>query len=124
DRAEVEAVDDRRRAPAGLLDAPAPRLVLLHGRGPRDMVDGARPALPSCIGLVVSVERAASVAANLVAAAVLLEAERPPEEAAALLWVERVGANAVEALQRILGRDLRTLRDQWLVVRLDHAKLE
>src|SRR6476660_1411285 len=44
DRAEPEAVDDLRRLAAGCGDAVVPGLVVLHRRGPGDVMDGARPA--------------------------------------------------------------------------------
>ena len=44
DRAEPEAVDDRRRVAARRGDALVPRLVVLHRRGPRDVMDRARAA--------------------------------------------------------------------------------
>ena len=50
DRAEVEAVDHGRRLRAGRGDPLAPGLVLLHRRGPGDVVDGARAADPALRG--------------------------------------------------------------------------
>src|SRR5260370_32103866 len=41
DRPEVEAIDHRRRVAAASDDLVAPGLVVLHGRGPRDVVDRA-----------------------------------------------------------------------------------
>ena len=80
------------------------------------MVDGARAGDAALVALVVEVEAAALLAARLPARlAVRLELERLLEEAAALLRVVRVGADAVEALQRELLRHLGMVGDQRLV---------
>src|SRR5213592_1730888 len=77
DRLEVEAVDDRRRLPAGGDHALAPRLLVVCLAGPGDMVHGARPRQPALRRrVVVDVEAAALLAARLPAGR---EAE-PPEK--------------------------------------------
>src|SRR5207244_6805182 len=77
DRAEVEAVDDGRRRRAGVERPLPPRLVVVHRRGPGDVVDGARTAEPALGGRrVVDVEAATLLAAHLpLVLAVRLEAE-------------------------------------------------
>src|SRR2546423_12347165 len=66
DRAEVEAVDDRRRVRAALRDALLPRFVLVLGRGPGDVVNRARAGDPGLARrLVVRVPGAALRAADL-----------------------------------------------------------
>src|SRR5438445_11360911 len=68
DRAEVEAVDHRSGIAAARDDLLAPRLVVFHRRGPRDVVDGARAAKSTRLGSrVVHVEGPARVASRLVA---------------------------------------------------------
>src|SRR5439155_1508911 len=118
DRAEVEAVDDRRGGAAGLEDALLPGLVLLGCRGPGDVVDGAGAGDALLVRGVVRVEPAAPLTARLPGLAVPRELERL-EEAAAPLRVARIGVDGVEALQRVLLRNLRVVGDQRLVVRLD-----
>src|SRR5205814_7255548 len=118
DRAEVEAVDDRRGGAAGLEDALLPGLVLLGCRGPGDVVDGAGAGDALPVRVVVRVEPAAPLTARLPGLAVPRELERL-EEAAAPLRVARIGVDGVEALQRVLLRNLRVVGDQRLVVRLD-----
>src|SRR3954454_13407092 len=61
DRLEVEALDDRRRARARLLDRRAPRLVVFLRRRPRDVVDSPRSLQAAAFVLVVDVEAAALV---------------------------------------------------------------
>src|SRR3954470_18219744 len=73
DRAEVEAVDHRRRPRARALDGRAPRLVILHRRRPRDVMHRACALDAAALRLVVDVEAAAPVAARDEAG---LEAER------------------------------------------------
>src|SRR5947207_8582489 len=66
DRAEVEAVDHRRRVRTGSGDAPLPVVVLVLRRRPRDVVDGARAGDAGFLRrLVVRVVRAALGAAHL-----------------------------------------------------------
>ena len=50
DRAEVEAVDDRRRPAPDSATRALPRLVLVHRRRPGDVVDGARAPEPGSAG--------------------------------------------------------------------------
>src|SRR5207248_5740726 len=77
DRAEPEAVDDLRRVPTGVRDEVVPRLVVLHRRGPRDMVDGACAADAGRLGrLGVLDPAAARLGACVPAAVLLLEAKR------------------------------------------------
>src|SRR5437763_12294947 len=85
DRAEVEAVDDRRRVSAALRDALLPRFVLVLGRGPGDVMDRARTWDAGLARrLVVRVPGAALCAADLPhGVAVRVERERPLEELAA-----------------------------------------
>ena len=66
DRLEVETVDDRGRMRSGLGHAGAPGLVLVHLRGPGDVMHGAGAGNPG-LGwrLVEAVGRAARVAADL-----------------------------------------------------------
>src|SRR5205085_6375470 len=82
DRAEVEAVDDGRRGRAGVERALPPRLVVVHRRGPRDVVDRARAAHAALGGRrVVDVEAAAPLAARLpLTLAARLEAQALLEE--------------------------------------------
>jgi hypothetical protein len=81
-----------------------PRLLLVALAGPRDVVDGAG-ALEAALGrrVVIDVEGATSLASRLPA---VLEPERL-EERRRLCLVGAVGAHAGEAVQRMLGRDLR-----------------
>ena len=125
DRLEVEAVDHRRRAVARLGDALLPGVVILDRRRPGDVVDGAGAGDAAALGRgVVGVPAAASLAARLPrVVAVRAEAERVLEQRGAAVGVDRVGADAVEALQGVLLRDLRAPRHQRLVRRLDDAEL-
>src|SRR4029450_13837896 len=119
DRLEVVAVDDRRGVGAALGDAPLPGLVLVHRRGPGDVVDRARAGNAALVGLVVEVEAAPVLAPNLPPAlSGWVELERLLEELAALFGIVRVGPHTVEALQRQLARHLRVVRDQGLVLAL------
>jgi hypothetical protein len=124
DRAEVEAVDYRGRVEPGLGDPLAPRLVLLGSGRPRDVVNGAG-RLHAAVGgrLVVYVEPAAPLAARLPALVAGGESERLLEVGAAALRVGGVGAHRVEALERQLGRDLRVLGCQRLVVDVGDEQL-
>ena len=89
------------------------------------MVDGAGARDSGISGRdVVRVPGAAFVAAHLPGVLALrLERERLLEQAAARLGI-RVGANAVEALERELARDLRVVGDQRLVVGLHDGDLQ
>ena len=116
DRAEPEAVDDRRRAGvAGLRDALAatpparPSASRTRCGGPC-----RRPARADARRRrVVGVEAAALVAAHLPLAVLAAgEAERLAQQRLAAGGVARVGADAVEALQRVLARDLGVVGDQ------------
>src|SRR5687768_1962853 len=85
----------------------------------------SRAAGPALSGLVVHVEGAALLAAGLVARPVgRLEAQCLRQEPARCVGRNRVGANALEALERELGRDLRVLGAQRLVVGLGDGELE
>ncbi len=109
DRAEVRAVDDRRRLRAALARGVAPGGVVLVARGPGDVVDGAGPLQAALGGRgIVRVRRAALLAGEH---GVRVEAE-PVEQRPRAVGVERVRAHAVEALQRMLGRDAGRLGDQ------------
>src|ERR687891_1619187 len=101
DRAEVVAVDHRGGAAAALLDAPAPRLVVLVLRCPRDVVHRSR-ALYATVGWrgVVEVQAAAAGAARLPGPVRVYEPERL-EEPAAALGVRGVGAHGVKALKGV-----------------------
>src|SRR5438105_5134597 len=102
DRAEVEAVDDGRRRRARLQRPRPPCLVVVHRRGPGDVVDGACAPEPA-LGRRRVVEVAATplLAARLpLVPAARFEAQPVLEERAAPLGRARVGAHAVEALQR------------------------
>src|SRR5215210_7593054 len=86
-----------------------------------------RPCAPDAgfAGLVVGVEGAALLAAELVGSLVgRLEAETLLEESSARIGLSAVSANRVEALEGELGRDLRMLGDQGGVVRPNHGELE
>ena len=75
--------------------------------------------------LVEGVERSALLAAHLPATvAVPLESQRLLEGSPARLGVGRVGADAVEALQRVLGRNVRVTCDEGLVVDVHGDDLE
>src|SRR5919204_411365 len=97
-----EAVDDRRRRRAGLGGPAPPLLVVGHRRGPGDVVDGAGALdAPLAWRRVVDVEPAAPLAARLPRHfAARLEREPLLEEPPARLGRARVGAHAVEALER------------------------
>src|SRR6185503_18296047 len=114
DRAEVVAVDDPAVRDAGLLQHVEPAPVLGLGRVPGDVVDRAG-TLPR--GLVRDrVERdpaAACVAAELPAVAVVrLGVHQALEHRRGRLWPVAVGADALEAVQRELRRDLRMDGDE------------
>src|SRR6266542_2750672 len=105
DRAEPEAVDDRRRPAAGLDDALPPRLVVLHRRCKRDVVDGAGARAAGLVRRVLVLDPAAArLAARLPGLSRALEAERLEERLGAQLRVPRVRADALEPLQRELLR--------------------
>ena len=125
DGLEVEAVDHGGRAHARLGDPLLPGLVLVHVRRPRDVVNRARARDPAALGRrVVRVEAAALVAARLpFVLAARLERERLLEQRAAALRVDRVRAHAVEALERVLLRNLRMLGHERLVVGLVDLQL-
>src|SRR5213593_1132550 len=112
DRLEVEAVDDRRRPRAGLLDGCTPRLVFLLRRCPRDVVHCSGALLAALLRDVVLVEAAPSLAAGDEAG---LEPECPFEEPPTLFWVERMRAHTGETAQRVLFRNLGMTSDQRLV---------
>src|SRR5215211_8940054 len=122
--AEVEAVDDGRRMCACLRDAGAPGLVVVHRRGPGDVVHGSGALQAAPAGrLVVAVEPAATLAAHLpFVLAARREAEGLLEKWSAALRSRRVRADAVEALERVLARDLRMLGDERLVGNVDHEE--
>src|SRR5207247_5998837 len=65
DRAEVEAVDHRRRMGSGLRDALLPGLVVVHRRGPRHVMHRPRAADAPLLGAVVEVARATLLASDL-----------------------------------------------------------
>src|SRR5829696_194161 len=125
DRAEVEAVDHRGGPASGLDHALAPGLVVVHLRGPGDVVNAAG-ALQAALGrrLGIAPEAATALAAGLPArlprlAADRLEAERTLEQWPTRLGIAGVRDRPVEALERHILRDLRMLRHQRLVIRLD-----
>src|SRR5918992_2650360 len=92
DRTKVVAVDHRRWGRAALQGSLAPGLVLLHRRGPRDVVNRSPAADTALLRLVVRVERAALLSSALVARlACRLELERTLQELPARLGVEGVG---------------------------------
>src|SRR5919106_2479116 len=125
DRAEPEAVDYWRRPGPRCADTPLPGLVVLHRRRPGDVVDSACAPEPALLAPVVAVGGAARLAAHLVGVLSLRrEAERLREEAAAPVGVVAEGAHAVEALERVLLRDLRVAGDEGLVRGLDDTQLE
>ena len=103
DRAEPEAVDDLGRAAAGVGDAVAPRLLLLHRRRPRDVVHGAgagdagSPAPPR----TRSSRRATRRASPSGSPSARSRARRGT--ARCRVEIARVRADALEALQRELG---------------------
>ena len=113
DRLEVEAVDLRGRAGARGDRLLAPRHVLLDGRGPGDVVDGAR-ALDATLlrRRVEDVEAAALGAARLPAVARSARTRAPPAGRSWSSGRRRVGAHRVEALQGELARDLGVVGDQ------------
>ena len=125
DRLEVEAVDHRGRMRARFGHAPLPGLVLVHRRGPRDVVDGARARDPA-LGRrgVVGVVRAAFLAAGLPAVGAAFEAERLLEKRAAALGRRRVRTHRVEAVESQLRGNLGVLSDEGLVLGLDDSQLE
>src|SRR6266581_689320 len=57
-------------------------------------------------------------------AAVLLKLHRAFEQRAAALRVSGERSHLFEALDRVLGRDLRVMRDQWFLRRVDAAQLQ
>src|SRR5919201_1973262 len=85
---------------------------------------GARTGDASGLRAVVEIERAALLATHLEAVTLRREAQRLGQEAPALLRLERVRADRLEPLERVLARDLGVVRGQWLVVALDRAQLE
>ena len=113
DRAEPEAVDHLGRSRAAPNRSLAPLHVVVHLRRPGHVVDRSA-AGPAGLGrrLVVGVQAAAALAARLPALARRLEAKRVLEQAAARVGLRRVGAHAVEALQRQLLGHLRMVGDQ------------
>src|SRR3972149_9677120 len=64
DRAEVEAVDNRRRMAAALNHALAPSSVNVHRRCPGDVMDGASTTGALGSGAIVGIERAALLPPN------------------------------------------------------------
>ena len=124
DRAEVEAIDHRRRSRAGADHPLAPGLVVLHGRRKGDVVDRAG-ALDAGLGrrAVVGVGGPAALTAHLPAVARPPEAERLLEQGLARLRLRRVRAHAVEPLERHLARNLDVLGDQRVVARLVYPEL-
>ncbi len=123
-RFEVEAVDHRRRTRARVSDARAPRLEIVDRRGERHVVDRARAlrAVDLRRRGIVGVEAAAVIAAHLpVLALAFREAHRLAEQPLAAQRRVAVRAHALEALQRVLGRDLRIMRAQRLILAgVDH----
>ena len=113
DRAEPEAVDHRRGPRAVLRHGAAPLLVVVHRRREGHVVHGARGRV-AALGrrAVVGQPARALVAAQLPAPVGLGEAQALLQQVAAGLRVRRVGAHAVEALQRHLARHLRVVGDQ------------
>jgi hypothetical protein len=106
DRVEVLAVDDVRGARAGLDGLRTHGLELgVVGRRPCDVVDGPGARGAALLRrLVVAQERVALVAAQRpFRAAVVAEAQRLQKRRAGV-GPRRVGAHAVEAQQRVLGR--------------------
>src|SRR5207247_9879781 len=86
--------------------------VIVHRRGPGDVVHGAGASEAGGLGrLLVPDPAAACRVARLPPAVLLLEAERRQELGARLT----VGADALEALQRDLPRDLGVSRHERLV---------
>ena len=82
-------------------DALLPGLVVVHRRGPGDVVNGARAADAAFVRAIVGVEAAAPLASHLPGVVALgIELECILEEAAAQLRVGRVGTDAVETLER------------------------
>ena len=110
---------------ARLRDAQLPLLVLVDRRGPGDVVNGAGAGDPALGGRrVVGIGGATLVPAHLPALGAACEAQGLLEERAAALGRGRVGADAVEALERELGRNLRVIGDEGLVVGLGDDELE
>src|SRR5262249_53115419 len=95
-------------------------------RCPGDVVDAAGTLQRALLRrVVVEVEAAALRAASFPAASPLLgrlELERL-EQGFAGLWRRRVGADALEALERELGRDFGMVGDQRLVLDVDDQQL-
>src|SRR6266540_5779484 len=89
------------------------------------MVDGPGAADPGLVGLVVRVEGPATIAPRLEGGfPPALEAERALEEPTARLRFGCIGAHALKALERELGRDLGMLGHEGLVLGLDDGELE
>ena len=105
DRAEAEAVDHRRRPPAGGRDLLAASLVLVERRRPTRR--GAPSRRPGCRAAVRRRRRRrrSRRAARRARLPARLEAE-PLEERRAARRVRGVGAHAGEAAERVLLRDL------------------
>src|SRR4051794_3043704 len=124
DGPEVEAVDHRGRLQARGEHLRAPRLVIVHPRRPRDVVDRARAAeAPAGRGLEDD-RAAARLAAGLEPRVrQLLEPEHVDQQVARALLAQDRRVDLVEALQRELRRHLRGARDERRVRDVDDAQL-
>ena len=119
------AVDDPAVGDAEQLEALEPARVVGDGRAPRDVVHAAG-ALAARLGRrrVVGDRAAAALAAQLPrAVAGRPRVEHLLQQAAAALRVGAVRAHRVEALQRVLGRDLGVLGAERLVDTGAHGQL-
>src|SRR5438128_4986877 len=119
DRAEVVAVDDGCRAGARLRHQRVPPLVILHARGERDVVHGARSLAREGArrrGIVV-VEALSPLAAHEPLSVVVAgEAQCVSQQPRARRRLRSIGPHAVEAGQRVLTRYLGRGGAQRLVV--------
>src|SRR6266508_3005482 len=113
DRAEVVAVDDRRRRAAALDHPLAPALVLLGRRRPGDVVHGSRAADPGLSGLLVFVEGSATLAPRLEIAL------SPRLEAEGQLEAQAFGVG--EGKAAVVARDGDALRPQALLPEVERV---
>ena len=125
DAQEVLAVDDGRGALSGLDQARAPGLVLVVAIAPGDVVDGAG-ALEAGRGrrVVVAVVRSTASRQLVLAGGGQLEPHDLGQDLVLLVAVSSVRADAVEALEGKLGRDVVRVGGQRLVLGVHDRKLE